>query len=201
MITSTIVVLERTIVDSDVLSDCGRRQADSKWIACSQLIFKRIFSEWNMIVPVGDWLILALNRSVANIVSSLVISEVGAIWSADKFSYSTYFKLNFFVFNEVHFVACDWWPLLLSFYWPTTSTHSDHLSFFFCFKGNFLTTKFTTYALSWFLQVFLVILIRSDFPWFPLQSMISFPWLPWSSLHQSIYIAHLSAKKWEWLST
>ena len=30
MITSTIVVLERTIVDSDVLSDCGRRQADSK---------------------------------------------------------------------------------------------------------------------------------------------------------------------------
>ena len=56
-----------------------------------------------MIVPVGDWLILAQNRSVANIVSSLVISEVGAIWSADKFSYSTYLKLNFFVFNEVHF--------------------------------------------------------------------------------------------------
>ena len=49
-----------------------------------------------MIVPVGDWLIVVLNRSVANIVSSLVISEVGAMWSADNSSYSTYFKLNFF---------------------------------------------------------------------------------------------------------
>ncbi|CAH3103367.1 unnamed protein product [Porites lobata] len=29
------------------------------------------------------------------------------------------------------------------------------------FDSNFLTTKFTTYALSWFLQVFLVILIRN----------------------------------------
>ena len=49
-----------------------------------------------MIVPVGDWLIVVLNRSVANIVSSMVISEMGAMWSADKSSYSTYFKLNFF---------------------------------------------------------------------------------------------------------
>ena len=49
-----------------------------------------------MIVPVGDWLIVVLNRSVANIVSSLVISEVGAMWSADNSSYSTYFKLYFF---------------------------------------------------------------------------------------------------------
>ena len=49
-----------------------------------------------MIVPVGGWLIVVLNRSVANSVSSLVISEMGVMWSADKFSHSTYLKLNFF---------------------------------------------------------------------------------------------------------